>query len=47
MLLLFYTPQSLTLECPNFAHSVYLRIPHASGNTETLFPSTAFADWSF
>jgi len=47
MLLLFYTSQGLTSECMNFAHAVYLRIPHSSGNIETVFPSTAFAGWSF
>jgi len=47
MLLLFYTPKRLALESLNFAHTVYLPIPHASRNIETLFSSTAFADWSF
>lgn len=47
MLLVFYSPQRLRLECLNFAHTVYLRIPYASDNKQTLFPSTAFADWSF
>jgi hypothetical protein len=37
MLLLFYTLQGLTLECLNFAHAVYMRIPHTSGNIETVF----------
>jgi len=47
MLLLFYTPQRLTLESLNFVHTVYLRIPHASVNIETLFSSIGFADSSF
>jgi len=36
MLLLFYTPQGLMLGCPNFAHTVHLRIPHASVNIDII-----------